>query len=113
MFCVKDLSVLNLDPMLQRIVTYIGEEFCLKEFCLKTITSAYRPNDPGVHGQMPVRGCDLRCRQVTTGNYVSDHINSKWEYDYDRPEMKVCVPHGEGFHYHLHIQVHPNTKQRS
>lgn len=101
---IKDLGVLNLHPKLIEVV-----EAVMKFSGLNVITSAYRPGDEGVHGQMPVRGVDLRCRDIATGKIIKEDINSKWIYDPDRPSMDVCVAHGEGDNFHLHLQVHRNT----
>jgi len=101
---IKDLGVLNLHPKLIPIV-----EDVMYMSGLTMITSAYRPGDEGVHGQMLVRGLDLRCHNVTFGKQIEEDINSKWTYDPDRPLMEVCVAHGEGENFHIHLQVHRNT----
>jgi len=75
-----------------------------------TITSLYRDKDNGVHGTMPVRGCDLRCRVKVVGEDLEYHINNTWTYDPKRPHLKCAKAHGEGFNFHIHLQVHPNTK---
>lgn len=76
-----------------------------------TITSPHRIGDHGVHGQLPLRAFDLRCRLKTMGEAVADHINNNWLYDPIRPELNVAVLHGAGANLHLHIQVHHNTKR--
>ena len=78
-----------------------------------TITSLYRIGDEGVHGQLPLRGTDLRCRDMTVGLAVQRIINDLWQYDPDRPAIQCCLLHGEGANLHLHLQTHPNTIQRS
>lgn len=74
-----------------------------------TITSLYREGDNGVHGQMPVRGMDLRMRNKSTGQAIVDLINKKTTYDPSRPDMKCAILHGEGANLHIHLQVHPRT----
>lgn len=75
-----------------------------------TITSLYRPNDDGVHGQIPLRGIDVRCRDAAIGYLIAEYINQNWKYDPARPEMKCCIFHGQDYGQpHLHFQVHPNT----
>lgn len=104
MFKVKNLEVLNLDPKLQEIA-----EWAKDNWGLDIITSGYRPGDTGVHGQQPVRGLDLRCRDRQVGEMVEALINSKWKYDPNRPNMNCCLFHDIGQGIHLHLQVHPNT----
>ncbi len=79
------------------------------EFGPQVITSIYRIGDSGVHGTLPVRGTDLRCRDEDFGAKFCEKVNSLWQYDPERPEKKVAVAHGEGSNYHIHLQVHPNT----
>ena len=79
-------------------------------FCL-VITSIYRIDDDGVHGQLPCRGTDLRCLHDGIGQLIADEINAHWQYDPQRPEMKVAIYHDVGFGKHLHIQTHPRTRE--
>lgn len=78
-----------------------------------TGTSLYRPGDTGVHGQMPVRGTDLRMRSRVIGEAIESEINKAWIYDTKRPAMKCAILHGEGSNMHLHLQVHQNTRRRN
>jgi hypothetical protein len=103
-----DISQLHfIDPQLRIIAIgvemYFGVEF--------TATSLVRIGDNGVHGQLPLRGIDLRCHNEKLGKAVEEHVNSTWVYDLNRPEMKCCVFHNAGQGWHLHLQVHPNTKR--
>ena len=74
-----------------------------------TITSIYRNGDKGVHGQLPVRGIDLRMRDETAGKAIERLINNNWSYDKKRKDLNCCLLHGEDFNMHLHVQVHDNT----
>jgi len=74
-----------------------------------TMTSTFRIDDKGVHGTLPLRGIDLRCREASLGKNIEALINGEWEYDPRRPGLKCAFLHGEGANLHLHIQVHPNT----
>lgn len=74
-----------------------------------TITSLYRIGDKGVHGTLPLRGADLRCRNKAAGERFVDKINQEWQYDPARPKMKCAILHGTGYNMHIHLQVHPNT----
>ncbi len=109
---LKDLSVLNIHPTLVEIL-----EAVQKRWGLATITSAYRPGDPGVHGQMPTRGVDLRSTDVCDvdvlkrGHDIAAWVNEQWEYDPDRPGMVCAIYHNAGSGWHLHIQVHENTRR--
>jgi hypothetical protein len=105
---IKDLDVLNVHPILQPIVTE-----AMARYELSIITSAYRPGDEGVHGQMPVRGIDLRCWDREYGVRIETEVNARWVYDPDRPAMKVCTAHDTGSGYHLHFQCHRNTVRKN
>lgn len=98
-----------IDSRLRKIVTDIeattGFEF--------TITSLYRIGDDGVHGTLPLRGMDLRCRDKVIGEMIENEINSRYKYDPSRPSMSCCMYHDIGLGAHLHIQVHPNTVEVS
>ncbi len=74
-----------------------------------TITSLYRIDDNGVHGTLPLRGTDIRMRNMTVGQQIEKIINDGWAYDPKRPEKKCAFLHGNGANLHLHLQVHPNT----
>lgn len=74
-----------------------------------TITSLYRIGDNGVHGQLPLRGIDIRCQNSDLGSAIEASVNEKWKYDPARPHMKCCMFHDVGLGEHLHFQVHPNT----
>ena len=74
-----------------------------------TDTSLYRIGDPGVHGQLPVRGIDIRMRNKAVGEAVEKLINDNWSYDPRRWKLRCAILHGEGSNLHLHLQSHPNT----
>lgn len=107
MIRIKDLMVLNLDRKLLEIAGWAA-----MTFGTDIVTSAYRPGDSGVHGTIPLRGLDLRCRDIALGQLVSKRVNERWQYDPERPDMECCIAHGEGMNLHLHIQVHPRTQRR-
>jgi hypothetical protein len=96
------------DPMLCRIIRWIA-----KEWGDIYITESYRKqrhaND--LHGVIPVRATDLRSRIYVMPEMVEEKINENWQYDPDRPEMKVCVFHDVGEGPHFHIQTHPKTQR--
>jgi hypothetical protein len=96
-----------IDKKLRRLLLWLEDSTGL-EF---TITSQYRENDKGVHGQIPLRGIDLRMRDELIGERVRDCVNINWFYDPKRPDKKCAVLHGEGANLHLHIQVHANTER--
>lgn len=76
------------------------------------ITSQYRIGDKGVHGTLPLRGTDIRCRCKSVGQAIETMVNSEWIYDESRPEMTCCFLHGQGSNMHLHFQVHHNTRRK-
>ena len=107
-FRLKDLDVLEVEPLLAVILEEVKERFDLT-----TITCARREGDRGVHGTNPLRAIDIRCRDLGVGNRVEDWVNDLWEYDHSRPEKMVCWCHDTGQGMHLHLQVHPKTRRRS
>ena len=74
-----------------------------------TETSRYRIGDNGVHGQLPVRGVDLRCKMPVIGEGVCSLINEFWQYDPTRPLLRCAIYHDAGSGKHIHLQVHDNT----
>lgn len=85
-----------------------------EKFDLWTITSAFRPGDDGVHGTVEkLRGIDLRCHDLFVGQRVAGWVNANWEYDPERPHMKVCICHDVGKGVHLHFQVCENTRRKT
>ena len=108
MYLIKSLGVLNLHPTLAEM--WLDLEGVAGP---GLITSAHRPGDDGVHGQMPVRGIDRRVRNSAIGNALKEWVNRKWEYDPDRPEFVCAVFHKVNTHgWHLHLQCHSNTRRR-
>ena len=103
-----EIAIENLefiDKTLRDIVTEFEDETGIE----LTVTSLYRINDTGVHGQLPLRGVDFRMRDSDFGKLAEQKINSKWSYDPQRPHKKCAVFHDVGRGIHLHIQAHPNT----
>ena len=107
MFHLKSLKILNLEPMLEEIANAVHDRFDMT-----VVTSAFRPGDEGVHGTIPVRGLDLRCRDKMIGNIICNWVNARWQYDPKRPFMDCAMCHDVGSGIHLHFQVHPNTIRR-
>lgn len=81
------------------------------EFGEQVVTSIYRIGDRGVHGQLPVRGLDLRDLQRSKSKKIQAWVNARWKYDPQRPTIGCCLYHknkwSEGSH--LHLQVHERT----
>lgn len=73
------------------------------------LTSAFRKGDPGVHGQVPLRGIDLRSTVFDDPQKICDDINIVWIYDPKRPDKKTAIYHDIGQGPHIHLQVHPDT----
>ena len=96
-----------IDKMLRDLVVWIEDKTGM-EF---TGTSLYRIGDTGVHGTLPVRGVDLRCRDASLGKNIEALVNGEWVYDPKRASKKCAYLHGKGSNLHLHLQVHPNTKK--
>jgi len=102
---IKQLEYVH--PKLRKLIVWLEDTTGL-EF---TETSRFRIDDDGVHGTLPVRGIDLRCRITTIGKSIEDLINTAWLYDHTRLNKRCAYLHGKGRNLHLHIQVHPNTKE--
>ena len=75
-------------------------------------TSAYRKDDPGVHGQKPCRGLDVRSYTMDNPQAVVDDINKYWIYDPKRPQFKCAILHDVGQGQHIHLQVHDRTEYK-
>jgi hypothetical protein len=97
-----------IDINLRLMVVWLENETGL-EF---TGTSLYRIGDDGVHGTLPLRGVDLRARNIETGQSVVKLINDNWTYDTKRPDFKCAVLHGKGANLHIHLQSHQNTTKK-
>jgi len=94
-----------IDRKLRRMATWAEDQTGL-EF---TLTSQFRINDPGVHGQLPLRGIDWRMRNKAVGNAIVDLINAEWKYDSSRPHLRCAKLHNTGQGLHIHLQVHQKT----
>jgi len=94
----------NLQALVQDLEEALGFEF--------TATSLHRRDDPGIHGSLPLRATDVRCRVAGVGVAIERFINSRWVYDPQRPNKIVALYHDIGQGAHLHLQVHPNTTRK-
>jgi len=97
-FIEKNLRFIALE-----IENHFGVEF--------TVTSLFRIDDKGVHGTLPLRAIDLRCRDSKMGLLIVQYVNSHWIYDSKRPRKVCCVFHNAGSGFHLHLQTHPKTRR--
>jgi hypothetical protein len=109
---IKNLDILNLDPMLQKIVDEVNSRYGLNIF-----TCLGRPRDPKCHGTLfyppyELRAVDMRVRDDQMGAMIVNYINVNYLYDHDRPQKKVAKYHDVGQGKHLHLQTHPNTIER-
>lgn len=97
------------EPLLIEIALEVIDELSQGEESLPTVTSAYRKDDPGVHGYC--RGLDFRSWHIKEFelNRMCSKINGKWQYDPQRPTKPCLKFHDSGRGPHLHLQVHPNT----
>jgi len=107
MLCLIDLHQLEFIDRTLRAILYEVQEHYGMPF---VITSLYRIDSPGVHGTLPLRGIDVRCREKELAVPIVEFVNSRWQYDPDRPKRLCCMAHDTGQGFHLHFQVHPNTK---
>jgi hypothetical protein len=106
-----DIDYQNLeyiDRKLRSLMTWIEARYGIKF----TITSQLRQNDPGVHGTLPLRGHDLRCWDTALGELICAQVNEHWEYDPERTHKVCAMYHDAGSGSHIHLQVHPNTREK-
>lgn len=61
------------------------------------------------HGKLEIRGTDLR--KFPCSEKIVNYINEKYIYDYKRSKYKCAILHDIGRGNHIHLQVHPNTKE--
>jgi len=92
-------------PLLRQLLRDL-EDWMVDE---PTATSLFRIDDLGVHGQLPLRGTDIRCHNQVLGSRAEAYLNSRWQYDPARPAKMVCKYHDAGSGYHLHLQVHQDS----
>lgn len=106
MITLSGYHVLSLNPKLTDLCMDVDREFGEGVY-----TSAFRPYDTGVHGTIPLRAIDRRCRNEKVGKLMAALINELWRYDDERPHLDVAVFHDTGLGPHLHLQVHRNTRR--
>lgn len=97
-----------IDKNLRAIISWLENHTGLQF----TITSLYRLDDNGVHGALPLRGVDLRMRNIGIGDAIVKEINDNWQYDSKRESFKCAILHGKGSNLHIHLQVHTNTVKK-
>lgn len=104
------LLTYSYDYLLVEILMWMGKK---QPWFRQIFTSGFRMHDKGVHGTKPCRAVDLRCHDETIGYYMEKAVNNTWEYDYRRPHKGCALYHKvEGSEWHLHLQVHTNTRVR-
>jgi len=99
----------QLNPKLRMILTDT-DYFCIKEFRKELfLTSLLRPKDKeSVHACS--RGADARSEEqdyFTKSEIYSllQYVNSRYQYDFNRPQKKTVLHHETGQGWHLHFQV--------
>lgn len=103
-----DLAQLEfISAPLRKMVLRTEQEF--KALLGFRITSLYRMGDKGVHGQLPLRGIDVGCRDSQIGQSICDWVNTHYQYDPKRLHLKCCMYHDVGLGPHIHFQVHRRT----
>jgi len=105
MYAVDLYQLEFIHPTLRAVLRWLDSRFGF----LFILISLYRLGDPGVHGTLPLRAVDLRCRSNRLGPMIAELINAHWKYDPDRTDMTVAIFHDTGKGPHLHIEVHQNT----
>ena len=104
---VKQLEFIH--PKLRELLAAIGDHFGEQNLL---ITSLYRIGDSGVHGTLPLRGTDLHSWSAVWGRNVASWANGEWIYNEKNPEKAVALYHDAGNGFHVHLQVHPNTRRK-
>jgi hypothetical protein len=94
------------------IISWLFDNLNTKRGEKLVLTSGYRMNDSGVHGQIPCRGIDIRSRVFADPVALVQKINEVWIYDPARPGLMVAKLHDTGQGMHIHLQAHNNTTLR-
>lgn len=96
-------------PDILREMTFVVIQQLRMHGAFPTLTSSFREGDSGVHGFY--RALDFRTWELSTNHIKSilEYVNSRYQYDPERPEKAVLVYHDSGRGPHLHLQSHPNT----
>ena len=107
---LESIMIHPFDPKLIEIIKWIIVD---NEKIMATEGFRLQKHKNDLHGLIPVRAMDIRSFHYDDPVDVAKRINHYWEYDYNRPNMKVCVYHEVGAGgRHLHIQVHKRTRKR-
>jgi len=108
---IKDISVV------ESLLTYeyhrklvILVSWIIKGYGRLIFTSGFRLNDPGVHGQIPCRGIDIRSYVYKKPEELITEVNKHWIYDKSRPEKVCALLHDVGLGRHIHLQVSDKTE---
>ena len=96
--CATSIHIKN-DSVMQEIIAVPWHPILREVFswvCAQwpgqiVITSGHREGDTGVHGVNPLRGIDLRSREMVNPQNVEYAINQAW--DYGKPPYQVCTFH--------------------
>jgi hypothetical protein len=105
--------------LVRQIVLDAAEHALEEHGWLFEITSAVRTavedallGGSGIH--VTGRAVDVGARSIPEPliSAVTEWVNTRWQYDAQRPRLVVCYskPHGSG--RHLHFQVHERTRPR-
>jgi len=106
-----------------RLVDIICWIIAAFNFVLLTESFRHQRHKNDLHGTKPVRAIDIRAWIYPNPIKVVRAINKQFIYDPNRPHKKVAVYHQNskkdpkadpktGVGYHMHIQTHPNTRER-
>jgi len=112
MIRIKDHEVLEsllihaAHPILIALLKWIVVRYSETVFTLGFEDRSY----PSVHSTIPFRAADIRSRGYDDSQAVEDDINAHWEYDRMRPRKKCADWKDSGRGYHIHLQVHENTR---
>ena len=127
----KELKGMLLPPFHKKMVALAM--WLMTRLSEVVVTSAWREGDKGIGGVLPCRHLDIRARIYEKPWEVAEDINDHWIYDESRPKYRCALYHARcpkcgqdhryvftklceacgkdiSFHYHIHCQVHDNTK---
>lgn len=113
-------------PNLVRVFDWVYWQLANRKATIR-LTSGWRPleqisGESGIHATEPLRAVDFTVvyfhKEETKALCIIG--NRMWEYDSSRPgKYKVFIPHeyktktGQLLGYHIHMQVHDNTKRKA
>jgi len=115
-------EVAALSPELLKVLCYLVETWRVPQLVVTDIRRTDTENRAAksktrIHSVGPPwRAVDVRIYNLgedyqRRAGAVANRVNRRWTYDPRRPKMNVAFARKHGTGPHLHLQVHPRTRQ--